>query len=426
MVAYASQVQIQPNQSGDKLTATVVAIAPGIDLAVLKLDDESFFDTHPPLKRGSGLPGIKDAVLAYGYPTGGSALSITKGIVSRIEFVGYSNWVSGLRVQVDAAVNPGNSGGPAVVDDQMIGLAFSTLNNAQNISYIIPNEEIDMFLADIAGGQYRGKPALYDELQTLENPALRKFLKLGKDVKGILVHRPYRSDAAYPLKEWDLITHVAGTPVDDQGMIEVNPQLRLSLRYQVQKVAKDGVVALTIVRAGKSLQINLPVLHEWPGLLSSLDNGYPPYFVYGPLVFSRATADYAAFMNGNANSLLYYTNIRSPLVTRRTDMKKAEHDELVVISSPFFPHKLAIGYSNPEATVLKTINGKPVRNLAQVVEYLRDLKEDFVTVETDNRGGETMVFEHRAMLASVEEILNDNGVRAQGSPDMMKIWSAKR
>ncbi len=49
-VLYASQVQIQANAAGDKLSATVLAIAPGIDLAVLQLDDPSFFDTHPPVR----------------------------------------------------------------------------------------------------------------------------------------------------------------------------------------------------------------------------------------------------------------------------------------------------------------------------------------------------------------------------------------
>jgi S1-C subfamily serine protease len=113
-VLYASQVQVQANQAGDKISATVVAVAPGIDLAILKLDDDSFFDTHAPIARATALPQIKDAVLPYGFPTGGTSLSITKGIVSRIEFVSYNYFVSGLRVQIDAAINPGNSGGPAV------------------------------------------------------------------------------------------------------------------------------------------------------------------------------------------------------------------------------------------------------------------------------------------------------------------------
>src|ERR1700677_1782777 len=141
-VLYASQVQIQANAAGDKLPATVIAVAPGIDLAVLQLDDPSFFDTHPPLARAGKLPHIKDAGLAYGFPAGGNSLSITKGIVSRIEFVAYNYPVSGLRIQVDAAINPGNSGGPAIAGDKMIGLAFSHLvgGGTENIGYIIPKK----------------------------------------------------------------------------------------------------------------------------------------------------------------------------------------------------------------------------------------------------------------------------------------------
>ena len=184
VVNYASQVQIQANQAGDKISATVEFIAPGIDLAVLKLDDEKFFDTHPALALARTLPGVKDVVLAYGYPEGGNSLSITKGIVSRVEFAPYNFQVPGLRIQIDAAINPGNSGGPAVVGDKMIGLTFSRLVNADNIGYIIPSEEIELFLQDIADGHYDGKPAMYDSLQTLENPALRSFLKLPPNVGG--------------------------------------------------------------------------------------------------------------------------------------------------------------------------------------------------------------------------------------------------
>src|SRR5471030_617848 len=173
-VLYASQVQIQANAAGDKVPATVIAVAPGIDLAVLQLDDATFFDTHPPVARAGKLPQIKDAVLAYGFPTGGNSLSITKGIVSRIEFVSYNYPVFGLRIQVDAAINPGNSGGPAIAGDKMIGLAFSRAGgDTQNIGYIIPNEEVELFLKDIASGHYVGKASIYDDLQTLENPALR-------------------------------------------------------------------------------------------------------------------------------------------------------------------------------------------------------------------------------------------------------------
>jgi len=428
VVNYANQVQIQANQAGDKISATVEYIALGIDLAVLKLDDDKFFDTHPPLPRAKKLPGIKDTVMTYGYPEGGNSLSITKGIVSRVEFSPYNFPVFGLRIQIDAAINPGNSGGPAVVGDTMIGLTFSRLNDADNIGYIIPSEEIDLFLQDVADGHYDGKPAMHDTLQTLENPALRAFLKLPANAEGIVVHKPYLPDAAYPLKEWDVITKIGDTPVDDEGMIKLTGNLRVHFEYLVQHLATNGTVPLTVIREGKELNLNLPAPADFPRLIPGLDGGYPSYFIYGPLVFSAATDVYL----GGLLRTKYGTSVAarfgeegSPLLTRVADRPAFPGEQLVVISSPFFPHKLAQGYSSPRAEVVKTVNGILVKNLNQLVEILRDTKEEFIRVECNNRFGETMVFPRAAMQAATDDILTDNGVRAQGSPDTLAVWNTK-
>ncbi len=425
-VLYASQVQVQANAAGDKVSATVLAIAPGIDLAVLQLDDPSFFDTHPPVARASKLPQIKDPVLAYGFPTGGSSLSITKGIVSRIEFVSYSYPVSGLRIQIDAAINPGNSGGPAIAGDKMIGLAFSRLGgDTQNIGYIIPNEEVDLFLKDIADGHYDGKANMYDELQTLENPALREFLKLDKGVEGMVVHRPEKADAAYPLKEWDVISRIGDTPIDNQGMVKIDKDLRVNFAYMIQRVAKDDKLPLTVVRAGKPLKIELPVSANHPTLIPDLHGAYPSYFVYGPMVFSTATRQFLAAFENNAALLRVLGFMKSPLVTKALDAPSADLEELVIISSPFFPHKLANGYSNATGSVVYSVNGTPVKSLKHLVALLRDMTDPFVTIEFFTKGGEALVFSRTAIMAATDDILTDNGVRAQGSPDMMAVWQAK-
>jgi hypothetical protein len=36
-----------------------------------------------------------------------------------------------------------------------------------------------------------------------------------------------------------------------------------------------------------------------------------------------------------------------------------------------------------------------------------------------------LVFPRAETVAATEDILNDNDVRAQGSPDMLKVWQAK-
>ncbi|TXI94701.1 MAG: serine protease, partial [Burkholderiaceae bacterium] len=303
VVEYASQVQIQNGQDGNKMAARVLAIARGIDLALLEVEDPSFFDTHQAVSRSNKLPEITDAVFAYGYPTGGNSLSITKGIVSRIEFVDYDGSVAGLRIQVDAAINPGNSGGPVIAGDKMIGLAFSGLLHAQNIGYIIPNEEIELFLKDVADGRYDGKPILLDATQTFENPVLRDFLKLDKNVEGCIVHAPNDLGSESVLKEWDVITHIGDSAIDNQCMVKLKPNVRVMFKYKVQQVASKAGLPLTVMRNGKSLKLNVPVYTGRPHLISDLHGGYPSYFILGPIVFSRASAEYLSFLINNAPAL---------------------------------------------------------------------------------------------------------------------------
>jgi S1-C subfamily serine protease len=426
VVLYASQVQVQGNQAGDKLVAHVVAISPDMDLALLQLDDGSFFKDHAPLARARGLPPVKENVLVYGFPTGGETLSITKGIVSRIEFTAYSPSTSGLRMQIDAAINPGNSGGPAVVGTQMTGLAFSRAGgDTQNIGYIIPNDEIELFLKDIADGRNDGKPALRESLQNLENLALRSFLKLDRSVHGVIVSGTGQVAGKSSLRKWDVITQVGDTPIDDQGMVSLPPDLHVRFQYLVQKVAHDGLVPLTVMRAGKVEKLQAQVGTRFPLLVPDLAGDYPPYFIYGPVVFSKATAQYMAGFSNNANVLVGLSYIGSRLATDRGRLADDVHSELVVISSPFFPDPLARGYDNHGAYVVKAVNGTRIGSLRQLVEVLRDLKDEFVVIDFDHVGADSLVLPRAETVAATERILADNGVRAQASDELLKVWVAK-
>lgn len=428
IVLYANQVQIQANQSGNKISASVEVVAPGIDLALLKLEDAAFFDTHPPLARASTLPVIKDPVLVYGFPTGGTSLSITKGIVSRIDFASYNFPCSGLRIQIDAAINPGNSGGPAVVGDKLVGLARGHLSNAQNIGYIIPCEEIELFLRDAADGRYEGKPALFGEFQALENSALRSYLKLEKAVEGVVVRDPFEKTADYPLKQWDVVLRIGDTPIDNQGMVKLGQNLRVGFSYLVQKIADHGVVPLTLLRNGREVSVQVPVAWTYPKLLPFLQGGYPQYFIFGPIVFSQATEDLLAgatvgTTGATTSSLLGI--IGNPLIRRRGERPAFAGEELVVVPSPFFPHRLAKGYSLPSLRVVESINGTMVKNLRHLVELLRDLPDEHVVIVFAGRGAEIVVLPRAAARLATDEILADNGIRRQGSPELMKIWNVQ-
>jgi S1-C subfamily serine protease len=245
LVLYADEIFVQGGQGGDRVEAKVVAIGPAIDLAVLTLEDETFFSKRPPIPRGTKLPEITSRVLVQGYPIGGTTLSTTQGTVARIEYDTYETGTNGLRIQVDAAINPGNSGGPALVDGKMIGVISG---HAENIGFIIPNQEIDEFLGDVSDGRYDGKPFVLDQFQTLENEALRARLGLAKGVRGLMVREPNRREASYPLKEFDIVTRIGTYEIDNEGMIQAPDNLRLSFISQVPKLTRDGMVPLWVLR----------------------------------------------------------------------------------------------------------------------------------------------------------------------------------
>lgn len=424
VVRYASQIYVQPNQSASHLPARVEAVAPSMDLAILKLDDESFFVKRGALPFADELPRVKDSVNVYGYPTGGTELSVTQGIVSRIEYTDYYYQTTGLRIQVDAALNFGNSGGPAVSDGKLVGLVFSLIQNAQNIGYLIPVEEIQLFLADIKDGVYDGKPQSFDLIQTVENDALRRRLGLPKGTDGVMVAQPYRDDPSYPLQEWDVITRIGDTPIDSDGKVAIRYDLRLSASYLVQKHAKNGLLPLTVYRDGKFVNIQLPVRAKKELVIPYLMNAQPRFFIFGPFVFSQTTQDYLERLGSQRNSSSFGRR-PSQLYVRRYDKPAFEDEELVVVASPLFPHRITRGYDDPNRAVLSEVNGVLVRNLRHLVEILRDSRDEQLAFKFAGAGvltHETMVFNRADLNSATGIILEENGIRYPYSTDLRAVW----
>ncbi|HEY7314993.1 MAG TPA: trypsin-like peptidase domain-containing protein [Gemmataceae bacterium] len=413
LVAYAKQIYVEPYQSSDKLAATVERIAPGIDLALLKVEDATFWKNRPPLPKAAGLPEGKDAVSVYGYPVGGTSLAVTRGAVARISYGAYASEF-GLQIQIDAAVNPGNSGGPALVKDRMIGVVIGASTEGQNIGYLIPNEEIDSFLKGNSGS----KPRIMDELQSLQNDALRGRLKLDRGTRGLLVRAPASADPSYPLKKGDVLMRIGSYDVDNDGMVRVQENLRLEFPYVVPRAARGDRVPVTLLRQGRRQVIDLPVVRQRRLLMRPLDGTYPSYFVYGPLVFSPASSSLGRVFESQASE-------GSPLQARWNSEVAFEGEELVVVTA-LLPHKLGKGYGDPSGQVVKQVNGTRIRNLRHLVETLRKVTDPYVEFEFHEKYVEALVFERKEVLAAMDDILSDNNIGQPCSADLRAAWQGNK
>lgn len=421
VVQYASQIYVEGRKSDKKIPASLAVLAPGIDLALLTVDDEEFFATRPALPLASGLPPAKGSVSVYGFPLDEKDLSIAKGVISRVDYAPFFYSTGGVRAQIDTALNPGHSGGPALCEGRVIGVAFSGLRAADESGYLIGAEEVGLFLEDAADGTYDGKPNFPDHLQLADNDALRAKLRLPASVLGVMVTSTLDESESYPLRAGDIITHIGESPLDSAATISVADDLRLPFGYLLAHCCKNGKVPLTIFRGDQSQEIELPVKPRQPPLLPYLLNTYPRYFIFGPLVFSSATKDFVIFLNRNFHGALFEQG--SPMMRRYHESQAFEGEELVVVCSPMFPHAITKSYGQPAGAVVRQVNGVSVRNLVHLIELLRDGNNEFLEFKFGGRGYNTLVFRREEMALATEEILVENGIRNQYSDDLKDAWS---
>jgi S1-C subfamily serine protease len=146
-----NQVFVEVRRFGQskRFVAEVEGVSHECDLALLRVRREDFFEGAEPIALGD-LPELGDGVTVCGYPIGGDRLSLTQGVVSRIEVSAYAHSQRPLlAIQIDAAVNSGNSGGPVFDGDKLIGVAFQSLEESQNIAYAIAIPIVKHFLRDL-------------------------------------------------------------------------------------------------------------------------------------------------------------------------------------------------------------------------------------------------------------------------------------
>ena len=106
-------------------------------------------------------------VIAVGYPTGGGGLTVTTGIVSATKVI-QGACEDGIHwIKTDAALNPGNSGGPLVTNDgDIIGMNTCGWDHLENVGYALAMGEIFDRFQSLKGGSFQRKPTPTPTLPT--------------------------------------------------------------------------------------------------------------------------------------------------------------------------------------------------------------------------------------------------------------------
>jgi S1-C subfamily serine protease len=426
VVHEATEVLVETDKTALPIPAKVLALDLGRDLALVQVDDADFNAAHPPVEVMQGLPKDGSRVTVMGFPMGGESMSTTSGVVSRSEWAGLGRrGEPGMRVQVDAAVNFGNSGGPAFVDGKLAGLVFSGMSKAMadNISYLIATEEIARFLKESEAGRITGNCVLHASTQTLENPALRAKLGVSSATSGVVVID--QKDG--PLQSWDIVTKVNGLAVDNKGQVTVEDGRKVDMACAFGRFdpAKDGAaVPVEVIRDGKPMKLDLPAVGARDGVIRARPNGNYPYLVCGPLVFGPMHQDLLGDLGPGGMRMIYLGG--SPALPYLMDSRPAKDKELVAVLCPMMSSPIARGYDAMPGQTVKSVNGKTFADFGGFVDLMRDAQGDWLVLEFNEQGAERLVFKRQEFMDSTEAVMDANGIRQQASKDIRDRWNGTK
>lgn len=367
VVSNAKLIYVQKDDDPSRYVARVAFITHDNDIAMLTVEDENFFDGTVSLEMADTLPLLNDEVVVMGYPMGGDRISITRGIVSRIDYgiYAHSGLDSHLLLQVDAAINPGNSGGPILFGGRVIALAFQGLMMGDNIGYGIPFPVINRFLEDIADGHYDGYPELGVGFLSLENKALREELGLNNVQTGVAIDYvdPFGSACGH-IKLGDVLLEIDGHRIYNDGSVLLDNNKILFAELLERKQWGDSI-SITVWRNSKAEEIKVPLTNPPdPFIYRNLYDQRPEYFIVGGLVFSPLTREYLNIAyrdheSQNLPQLTYYSEYA------KLDGLYKDRDEFVVLIKRI-PHSINTYAGEFVSGILMEVNGIKITELEDV------------------------------------------------------------
>ncbi|MFZ9889038.1 MAG: S1C family serine protease, partial [Myxococcota bacterium] len=366
VVAHATFLQVQRPERAERCTATVRYVSHDCDLALLEVQDRHFLRGLPIARLGE-LPDLRDKVSVLGFPIGGEELSVTEGVVSRIEVQRYQHSQRRLlAATIDAAINEGNSGGPVVKDGRVIGVAMQRLCGAAGVGDIVPAPLIRRFLQDARFGRTGHFPALGIEVQNLENAGLRHHLVSDSSRAGVLIARvAYGNSAWGVLAPRDVLLSIDHHTIASNGTIHYRRRHRTDLSVVLSEHRVGDPLALRFLRAGRLHRATLtlkPLLRLVP---YCRHDEQPPFFIWGGLVFQPLSRDFLStwedWTSEAPTELLHLY---------RTGCLEPARQEVIVLSR-VLADALTVGYAEMEYEVVERVNGhRPVdlRDLARHLE----------------------------------------------------------
>ena len=375
VVSNSRYLTVEREGDPNKYPATVQFVAHDCDLALITVSAPDFFKNMLPLKFG-GIPALESTVSAYGYPIGGERMSVTTGIVSRVDFQLYthSSVDQHLAIQISAQINPGNSGGPVMQDAKVVGVAFQGYSGdvAQGVAYMIPTPVINRFLKDISDGHYDKYVDLGITFSKLQNSAQRRFLGLKDDDRGVLVSTVVAAGpSAEVLRPGDVLLAIDDHPIASDSNVELEGQ-RADFQEVVERKFNGDSVKFDVWRNKQPISVTMKLYTPWPYLIQGHSYDVRPrYVLYGGLLFQPLNLDLIEAYRPTDLRLRHFFEY---FVLEQLYL---QHPDVIVLTN-ILPDPINTYLAPYRGGIVDEINGKKIRRLDELANAFAENADHFV------------------------------------------------
>lgn len=393
VVDQAKSVLIQiPALGKRKFEVDIIGVSPERDLALLKVKDDELkiikeqlsTDKLQYLELGDSDSIFRaDKIMALGYPLGQQGLKSTTGVVSGREHMSGQHFI-----QISAPINPGNSGGPSLSSEgKVIGVNSAGIfgGGTQNVGYIIPSNEVSLFLSQINAlpNNPNGEPKF------LKKPYLGLLFNKGSDALTQYLNNPapggayvvdvYKGSllAKAGLQEKDMLYEIDGHKIDIYGELDVkwNLEDKIYLMDYVSRLKVGDNVDLVYYRNGKRYETHLKLTQADDAAVRRVYPGYETidYEVMGGLVVMQLTLNHVALLAQYEKDLINYANYKN-----HYDSKLIITN--IMLNSPAYnTGSIAVG------SILSEVNSESVTTLEEYRKaILKSAQTGFLTIKSQN------------------------------------------
>jgi len=388
VVDQAKAIFIQvPGTGKRRYEVDVLGVNPERDLALLKLKPKEKEQLLKDLNvkqlvcltcGDSDLISKAEKIITVGFPLGQQGIKNTKGVVSGRENIAGQHFL-----QIDAALNKGNSGGPSIdKSGKVIGVNSAIYQGAQSVGYIIPINDVKIFLeqlqnmkVDSDGPKLIHKPYLGVVFNNA-NDTLTKFLN-NPPPGGLYVVEIYKNSPLDKagLQAGDMIYKINGIDVDIFGEMQTpwSRGEKISIIDYVTRLKIGQNITIEYYRNGKKLNTSFMFMQSEKPPIRRVYPGYEKvdYEVIGGLVIMPLTLNHIVLLAQFAPELISYTDVKK-------HMDPALVITNVMLNSPAYRSRCMM-----PGAIISEVNGEKVKNITEYNKAIKkSLDTGYLTIKT--------------------------------------------